>query len=222
MRKINCILMVTCLLCVFCFLPTSSRGDIILDQSFEGNSLAYGVGMTSLGNIVHPVQTFTVGISGRLTEIDLEISGYPLASGNFLFGLLTTDISGAPTSNSLASIYYPIKDIAYAYNWVSFDLSSFNINVNTNEVLAISLSVPNAFTDDGGGWLGGYYPAELTYPYGALYVSVDGSPLEEKVGYDLNFRTYVNNNPVPEPTTMLLFGAGLVGLAGFGRKKFKK
>jgi len=29
-------------------------------------------------------------------------------------------------------------------------------------------------------------------------------------------------SPVPEPTTMLLFGAGLVGLAGFGRKKFKK
>lgn len=29
-------------------------------------------------------------------------------------------------------------------------------------------------------------------------------------------------HPVPEPTTMILLGSGLIGLAGFSRKKFKK
>jgi len=48
------------------------------------------------------------------------------------------------------------------------------------------------------------------------------STLVLKPSTDTNGGNGGNPSPIPEPATLILLGTGLVGLAGYGRKRFKK
>jgi PEP-CTERM motif-containing protein len=62
---------------------------------------------------------------------------------------------------------------------------------------------------------------EYCRDWGGTMWEVSGNPSEQ--GSNLGAPgQWGDPRAIPEPATMLLLGAGLVGLAGFGRKKFKK
>jgi hypothetical protein len=177
----------------------------ILDQSFipfPANPTPFlGIGLDSSG-----AQTFTVGITGILTEIDVFIQrNGPILSDLHLD--VRPTVNGVPTANdsaALGSVTLPTPILGTTPSFIAFDFSSLDIRVSQDDLLAIVLS-GNAQ------WFGNFGDP---YPRGASFFRFlpnDFSPSHDG-SVDVGFRTFVEPLPMPEPCTVVLLSAAIFAM----------
>jgi hypothetical protein len=167
-------------------------------------------------------QTFTVGIDGKLDSISIVAVnvGQPLT-----LDLLQTS-SGLPTSTVIASSFSATTG---APATVTFDFSASDIIVSVGEVLAFQPIIIGVGSEAEQALAYGSQPdpytrGEMFYNQAACPPNDNCPPptggawvpfIQMAPGQDLNFAdmTFATTvDPIPEPTTILLLGAGLLGL----------
>ena len=154
----------------------------------------------------------------------------------FLFGYdIYEGYEGETLGNENARVrFYANDGLGGVPGTMLYDSGVFNINYQLSDysLTGLSVLVPDTFTWTvlfggldywGNGRLLAYDPPTIgTSEDFAWWVTPGGW---DKLDFSSSIQNYyarVTASPVPEPTTMLLLGSGLVGLWGAARKKFKK
>ena len=212
----------------------AGAGEILLDQEVD---IPEFIGTRTTGQVEKGytrAQTFTVGIAGQLSRIDLEIAyitTIPPTRGLNLEVRTTT--GGVPTNTVLATVLLPAASVPPSptelhdpYPFASFDVSSAGLVVSPGEQLAIVLTTESE-SPSFYGWHANDInqdPGQLVaYDGGVQFFFLGENPdpgdwnkLDDEFS-DLGFRTYVAI--IPEPSTLALATCALLGLVGRRKRR---
>ena len=204
----------------------------MLDQEFDpANKDAsgfVGTGFSGPSFNFDRAQVFTVGLAGTLSSVELMLNRNQQTVDNLLLDIRTAPPGGGPSLPnsgpnvlgmlSVAPTAIPIALSSIPTTFTSFDLSSLGINVSVGDRLAIVLRSP-APTPGGYNWTGSsidvYSGGSSSRRVNSLTWGNVSSGINSHV-----FRTFVDDgsvdpDPIPIPSTFLLFGLGFAGLAAW-------
>jgi hypothetical protein len=169
------------------------RGTEVLDQQNDVTGSATADSTASGGQEL--AQTFTVGVHGTLSRIEMQLSRPNFTtSGNLIVNVYNT-IGGVPDV-SLGSASLPWNAIStMGFGFQSFDVSSFEIPVNVNDVLAIGIKAETLFFWRSTFDLDPYDGGESMY---RVLNSPPGPWTSYTPSHDYGFRTYVDMLPDSE------------------------
>jgi hypothetical protein len=198
------------------YTPTPSNIGAVLSASFEGRPLWLA-------------QSFTAGLSGRLSAVDLAIWRDAGVEDNLV--LQVFEINGQVLGTLLGSAPIAVADIPVGFGGPPFpapatdllgthvDLSQLGIPVVSGSTYALAVSALNPTAGDPSGplvsWLGDLLPGSIDHYPGGQMSATYANTLEPGAFLfppiplaDVGFRTFVST--VPEAPTA---GLALVGLA---------
>lgn len=190
----------------------------VLDQEYSPDpslppSGHAAVGHNFRGGIFNIAQTFTVGVTGVLSSIEVVVRKHPDIFENLTLDIRTPNgsLPGLAGATLATAVLSPGDIPDSVTSFVSFDLSGAGFDVTAGDFLSFVLSSPTLHSSPASYFIsdsaaeGGYDGGE-----GFWASFQDGNNFE--VRSDLFFRTFVD---VPEPGAVipLIAGLAVIGLA---------